>query len=544
MNGTESSVIAGQGVAAAGHADAARVAVGVLRAGGNVVDAIVAGAFAAFVVEPGMCGIGGHGRLSLVMAGTAEPRGIDHFLIVPRAATPEAYGAALRAMARRHPDRDARALAETGPLSVGVPGAVAGLCEAVRRFGSWPLVRLLGPAIDLAEAGIVLDARHAALVALHADAIRAQPALADWLMPGGTLPAPGARLDGRDLARTLRRITIDGAAALHDGPIALAIEQAVAGAGGLLDAADLAAYRPRAARQAEQNYRGLRYVTCDDLIAIEALNILECFDLVGADEATALHLLAESLAQAFVDNFALGGDPVNAELPLAGLASKAYARERAATITATRARAAVAPGEPWRFGAVGAGAPPFAGTTQICVLDAAGNGASLITSIDGAFGSMILVPETGILLGNGLQLFDLFRHGRNPMAPGRMPLYGAPVFMAMDERGALGGLAGAGGYRIATGILNTLVQVVDRGLGLTAAIERPRVHHQGDGLDVADDMAMATREILEALGHRITIAQRTATSWPFGRTSGVWRDKHGDLHAGSGPACGAARGWD
>jgi gamma-glutamyltranspeptidase/glutathione hydrolase len=543
MNGSEASVIAGRGVAAAGHADAARVAVDVLRAGGNVVDAIVAGAFAAFVVEPAMCGAGGHGRLSLIRAGTAEPWGIDHFLVAPRAATPAAYAEALRTMARRHPGCDAGALAETGPLSVGVPGAVAGLCEAVRRFGSWPLARLVGPAIDLAEAGIVLDTRHAALVALHADTIRTQPVLAAWLMPHGALPAPGARLDGHDLARTLRRIAAEGAAALHDGPIARAIEQAVAGAGGLLDAADLAAYRPRVVRQVEQSYRDLRYVTCDDLIAVEALNILERFDLVRADEATVLHLLAEALAQAFVDNFAFGGDPLNAALPLAGLASKDYARERAATIAATRVRTAVTPGEPWRFGAVGTGVPPFAGTTQICVLDVAGNGASLITSIDSAFGSMVLVPGTGVLLGNGLQLFGLFPDGRNPMAPGRMPLYGAPVFLAMDERGASGALAGAGGYRIATGILNTLVQIVDRGLPLAEAIERPRVHHQGVGLEVADDMAAATHETLEGLGHSTTIARRTVTSWPFARTSGVWRDKRGDLHAASGPSCGAASGW-
>lgn len=537
------AVIAGHGAAAAGHPVPAGVAVDVLRAGGNVVDAIVAAGFAAFVVEPAMCGVGGHGRVSVKLAGPDAAWGVDHFLVAPRAATPEGYAAASRALAARAPDATEADIRATGPLSVGVPGAVAGLCEAARRFGTWPLARLLDPAIALADAGIPLDDRHRRLIEAHAPAIRAMPGLAAWLMPDGRVPGPADRLDGRDLARTLRRIADQGAAALYDGPVALAIERAVAGAGGLVTAADLAGYRPRAFRQAVATYRGAPYVTCDDLIAVETLNILECFDPDPSDETAFLHLLAEAMAQAFVDNMAFGGDPANPDLPLPGLASKAYAADRAATIAPGRARSAVAPGEPWRFGAVGPGAPRFDGTTQVCVLDRAGNGASLITSIDSAWGSLVLVPGTGILLGNGLQLFDLFPDGRNPIAPGRMPLYGAPVMLALDEAGARGGLAGSGGYRIASGILNSFVNLVDRGMALRDAVDRPRVHHDGAGLELDGRAPPALGAALERLGHRVRAAHVTPDTWPFGRTSAVWRDDAGNLHAASGPNCGAAAGF-
>jgi gamma-glutamyltranspeptidase/glutathione hydrolase len=521
------------GAIAAGHLIPAEVGLAVLADGGNAVDAIVAAAFAAFVVEPAMCGVGGHGRLSVYLADRDEAWGIDHFIVAPDQATPAVYDAALADARAQAPDIPPSELAEHGPLSVAVPGAVAGLCAAIRRFGTWDRARLLAPAIALAEAGIAIDGRTGQLAESRARTIARFDGLARWL-------AGGPRLDGRDLAVTLRQIADGGEDAFYRGPIAEAIARACAG--GLLSLADLAAYAPRIARQDWAGYRGLRHVTCGDLIAVEALNLLESFDLAshGADSPLARHLLAEALAQAFVDNAAYGGDETNPDLPLAGLASKEYARHMAQAIPADRARAGVAPGEPWRFGTAGGPARAFAGTTQICAVDRAGNVASLITSIDSAFGSMILVPGTGILLGNGLQLFGLFRDGRNPIAPRRMPLYGAPVMVARDDRGALGAFAGAGGYRIASGILNTLVNVVDHGMPLERAIEHPRLHADGAGIEVDVGVPEAVRRELARMGHRVGVGEATPLSWPFARTSALWRDEDGLWTAASGPGCGAA----
>lgn len=510
------------GAIAAGHAVPVETGSAVLRAGGNAVDAIVAAAFAAFVVEPVMCGVGGHGRLSVHVAATGETWGVDHFLVAPAAATPTAFARALAAGAD----------AERGPLSVGVPGAIAGLCEAARRFASRELPRLMAPAIAPAEAGIPVDARTAALATTHARTIARFPVLARWL-------AGGDRLDGRDLARTLAAIAEGGAAAVHTGGIAEAIARATAG--GFLAADDLAGYAPRVGRQTLARFRDLRYATCGDLIAVETLNILEQLaPTAPPDDRTAWHLLAEAMAQAFVDSAVYGGDEANSDLPLAGLASREYAKAIAATIRPDRARHRIEPGEPWRFGPTAGTARAFRGTTQICTADRDGNIASLITSIDGAFGSMILVPGTGILLGNGLQLFALFEGGLNPIAPGRMPLYGAPAMVVLDESGGRGAFAGAGGYRIASGVLATLVNIVDRGMALEDAIEHPRLHSDRDGIEVDPAMPAGVREGLASLGHRLAVAETGPFSWPFGRTSALWRHRDGLWAAASGPRCGAA----
>lgn len=511
------------GGVAAGHPVAAEVGLAALRDGGNAVDAVVAAAFAAFVVEPAMCGIGGHGRLSVRFARSGEAWGIDHFIVAPQAATPAACEGALADLAAHHPAVPRPELAEHGPLSVGVPGAVAGMCAAIRRFATMDRARLIAPAIALAEAGIPIDARTAGLIASRAAIIARFPPLAQWL-------ADGHRLDGRALAATLRAIAAEGEAAFYGDTIAAAMTRALPG--GLLTAADLATYRPRVFRQDLAFYRGLTYATCDDLIAIEALNLLERFDLasLGADAPLARHLLAEALAQAFVDNAMYGGDPGNPELPLRGLADKAYAAQVAATFALDRARTRVAPGNP----------RPFRGTTQICAADRDDNVASLITSIDSAFGSMVLVPGTGILLGNGLQLFGLFEGGLNPIAPGRMPLYGAPVMVVADATGPRGAFAGAGGYRIASGILNTFVNLVDHGMPLDRAIEHPRLHSDGQGVEVDPGVPEATRRALADMGHRVRVAAPSPLVWPFGRTSAVWRAADGSWAAASGPGCGAA----
>lgn len=534
------------GVVATGHPVSAEIGSGVLVAGGNAVDAVIAAAFASFVVEPGQCGIGGHGRMSIHLAKSGRSIGIDHFIRAPAAATPEAYAQALH-----RSGSDARAIQHTGALAVGIPGAIAGLCEAQRRFATRPLAALVAPAIALARADIIVDQRMALQITQRAGELQRFPEAAALLMPGGLPPrAPSwtgepARLDGTAMARTLERIAADGAAAFHDGPIAAAIAATIRDAGGLLTAGDLAAYRPHVFQQPEFNYRGTRYVTAGDLIAVETLNILECFDLRGLDPdgATGHHLFAEALGQAFVDGFRHAGDPAHLATPLDGLASKRFAAERAAAIDPTRARVPVPAGDPWphqrREGAA-EGAQPlpaFAGTTQICAADRDGNVAALITSLGSAFGSLVAVPGTGILLGNAMQWFDP-RPGRfNSVGPGRMPLYAAPVLIAFDGERALGAIVGSGGYRIQTGVLQPLLGLVDRGLAAQAAVEYPRLHSEGDGrVDIDIRVSAATRAALAAMGHRLNVLDPAALGGGLGRASLVWRDPEGGWQA-------AAEAW-
>ena len=355
------------GAVAAGHQVAAEVGVEALRQGGHAVDAVVAAAFASFVVEPQMCGIGGHGRLSVWPAGQQVAEGFDHFIRAPAAATPDMYQ---RALGRQGGTTER--IATTGHLAVGIPGAIAGLECAHRRFGRRPWAGLVAPAIALARAGVVADAGLVAAIAARAGEIRRFPAAAALLLPDGLPPRPGGvgspghRLDLSALAATLQRIAAEGARAFYEGPIAAAIEREMRAGGGLLRAADLAGYRPRRFTERPYRYRRWAYVTCGDLILVECLNILEHFALAplaqgGVGER---HLIAEALAQAFVDNFTHAADPACGPSPLAGLASKAFAAAAAARLDPTRARAAIEPGDPWPYQAA------LQGTTQICAMDA------------------------------------------------------------------------------------------------------------------------------------------------------------------------------
>ncbi|MBI1778044.1 MAG: gamma-glutamyltransferase family protein [Proteobacteria bacterium] len=542
------------GVVAAGHQDVADVGAEILKRGGNVVDAIVAAAFASFVVEPASCGIGGHGRLSIHQAGSGRTIGIDHFVRAPAQATPEMYQAALRGGSALGRDDSEGAINATGHLSVGIPGAIAGLTEAHRRFGSLPWAELLQPAIALARAGLPVDARLALHILGRAAELSDYPAAAAWLMPGGLPPRPAsfgeifARLDGSAMTDTLDVLARKGGEAFYKGAIARAIEREMEANGGLLSADDLACYRPHVFIAPNHSYRRWRYVTGGDLIAVETLNILEQFDLagLGADSAGYRHLMAEAMAQAFVDNFAHAGDPFHVSSPLDGLASKAYAAGIAGTISLDRARQQIRPGDPWAQQGSSTGTKPlpeFEGTTQICVADRRGDMASLITSLGSAFGSLVMVPGTGILLGNAMQWFDP-RPGRaNSVGPGRMPLYAAPVLLAFAGERAIAALAASGGYRIQTAVLHGLVNRLDHAMEPQAALEAPRVHAAGDGVDVDARIEAAVIHELEVMGHRLRPIDAQGLRGGFGRPSAVWRDERGLLHAASDPSAGGVAGF-
>ena len=163
--------------------------------------------------------------------------------------------------------------------------------------------------------------------------------------------------------------------------------------------------------------------------------------------------------------------------------------------------------------------------------------ASLITSLSNAFGSLVLVPGTGVLLNDGMQNFDP-RPGRaNSIAPGKMPIFGVPAIVAAKDGDAVFAAAGSGGYRITTGVLHTMVHAVDFGLGLQAAVDAPRVHCQGDETFVDTRIPPDVRVRLAELGHEVVPQEEVPGTFFFGRVSAVRRDPvTGLLHAASGPA--------
>ena len=556
MAASRTEVVAEHGVVSAGHIREAEAGVHALSEGGNAVDALVAAAFTAFVVEPASCGLGGYGRLAIFLSASREFVTIDHYVRAPRLARPDMFEVdpSQPRMYYGWP-RVAGQRNESGHLAPAVPGAVAGLCAAHARYGRLPLAAVLAPAIEAAEAGVPVTWSLVLAISARMDAIRAFPEAAALLLPRGLPPrAPdlsgsGDRLDLSGLAGTLRRIARDGAAGFYTGPVADAIDREVRSHGGILTRDDLAAYRPKVLHEEAATYRGHSYVTANDQVGYEALNILDHFELGrhGADSVEFRHLAAEAFGHAFADNMAYYGDPDVTRSPVTGLASRAFAAERAAGIALDRAAPRpIAAADPWPYEAevprsealpATPGSGGSRGTTQVATMDREGNAAALITSLSNAFGSLVLVPGTGVFLNDGMQNFDP-RPGRpNSIAPGKMPIFAAPALVAARDGRAVFAAGGSGGYRILSGVLHTLIHALDFGMGLQAAVDAPRVHCQGEETFVDARIEESVRAQLAAMGHEVVVQEEAPGTWYFGRVSAVARDPaSGLLHAGSGPA--------
>ena len=556
MVATRTRLIAEHGLVVGGHDLEAEAGIRIMQEGGNAIDAQVAAAFVGFVVEPAMCGIGGYGRLSIYLANRQEFVTIDHYVRAPLKAHPAMFQSDHKAAWHyyEHPQSIDR-LAEKGYLSPAVPGAVAGLCTAQQLFGRLPLAQVLEPAIEVAAAGLPVSWDLSLIIGERLADIQTMPHIADFLLRDGYPPLyaspynQGDTLDTTDLANTLRRIAQDGPAAFYTGPIAEAIEREVAGGGGILSTADLAAYRPKILREKPARYRGYDYITAYDQVGYEALNILEQFDLAGygPDSLEFRHLAAEALGHAFIDNIVHYGDPEHTQSPVNGLASRAFAAARAAGLRlAQAAPRPILPADPWPYESE-ADAPEVLpdrptlgkpqGTTQMATADREGNMTAFITSLSNLFGSLIMVPGTGIILNNSMQNFDPRPDHPNHVAPGKMPIFAAPSLVATKDGRAIFSGCGSGGYRIETGVLHTFMHAVDFGMTIQTAVDAPRVHCQGADTYVDTRIPQGIRDKLAEMGHLVISVADQPRVTNFGRVCAIWVDpKTGLMEAGSGPA--------
>lgn len=560
MIASRTEVVAENGVVAGGHELEAEAGVRVMQEGGNAIDALVAAAFVGFVVEPGWCGIGGYGRLSIFIEERQEFVTIDHYVRAPRQAHRQMFELDTETPWHYYGHPKTKGLrAEEGYLSPAVPGAVAGLSQAHELFGKLPLAQVLAPAIEVADAGLPVSwhlSQQIAQLKLDRDKYRH---LATFLLPNGRIPSfespwsSGDRLDTSDLAKTLRLIAQKGPAGFYSGPIAEAIEREVTAHGGILSAADLAAYRPKLMREKPAHYRNRAYITAYDQVAYEALNILAHFDLEngGPDSVAYRHLVAEALGHAFMDNKVHYGDPDFVASPVNGLTSMAFAATRAAQIRLDQvAKRPIQAANPWPFEdaalapEIWPSSPTIAkikGTSQMATADKEGNFCALITSISSSFGCRVLVPGTGIILNNSMQNFDPRPTHPNCIQPGKMPIFAAPSLVAAQNGRGQFAACGSGGYRIMTGVLHSFLNTVDHSMGIQAAIDAPRIHNQGHETVVDSRIPAEVRQKLAEMGHQVVVVEDNPGSTNFGRVTGIWRDhQSGLLHAGSGPAWNSA----
>jgi gamma-glutamyltranspeptidase/glutathione hydrolase len=492
------------------HPVVTEAGVEMLRAGGNAVDAAIAAAFALAVAQPQSTGIGGGGFL-LIRLADGRAFAIDARETAPAAATPDLY--------TRPGVPDNASL--VGGLAVGTPGLVAGLALALEAHGTLPLARVLAPAIRLAEEGYEVGPYQARfIVEMEKRGLGAPfPELARIHFPPAPVTAR-TRIVQADLARTLRAIAALGPPAFYEGPVADAIAKAVAEHGGILTTGDLARYRPVVRAPLTARYRGYEVLafpppSSGGVTLLEILNVLEGFELapLGAGSSAAIHRIAEAMKLAFADRAVYLGDPDFAELPVAALLDPAYAARQRARIDPAWWRRA-----PWTWGqgeraiaVAGPGLPlDDKGTAHISVADAAGNAVSLTETVNTPYGSLVMVPGTGILLNNEMDDFAtrpglpnafglVARAGANGVAADKRPLSSmAPIIVLQD--GKLRFVAGSnGGPRIITTTLLAMLNLLDFGMDVSEAVAAPRFHHQwlpdellleaGNPADVVDALA-------------------------------------------------------
>ena len=497
-------------------------AVQVLREGGNAVDAAVTAALTLGVVDGYNSGIGG-GCFILIRRADGRLIAIDGRETAPAAAHRDMYL------------RDGRAdteLSQLGPLAAGVPGALAAYQLAAAEHGRLPLSRLLEPGQRLAEQGFVLDELYAARLAGVAERLaRFEGSRQVLLKPDGSPYDAGDVLRQRDLAQTYQAIARHGIDWFYRGPFAQRLEAWMAENGGIMTAADLAAYQPQQRSPLVTHYRGHTVVgfpppSSGGVHVAQILNILEAFDLQALnqqDPATLVHVVAEAMKAAFADRAHWLGDPAMADVPR-GLVAPQYARQLADRIALDRVVPVASHGQPPRartefFGTAPAqnGAETKKHTTHIAAADAEGNWVAITATVNTTFGCKVILPGTGVVLNNEMDdfsiqpgvpnAFGLVGAEANAIAPGKRPLSSMSPTIVLQQGQPVMTLGAAGGPKIITQVVLGIIRRLDLGMPLSEAVAAPRWHHQWspDRLYVEAGMPAAVTDRLVRLGHDVDV---------------------------------------
>jgi gamma-glutamyltranspeptidase/glutathione hydrolase len=468
---------------ATGHPMATDAAAGVFRDGGNAVDAAVAAALTLGVVDGSNSGIGG-GCLILIRTADGQFTAIDGRETAPAAAHKDMFLVDGKPLLKA---------SQTGPLAAGVPGALAAYQMAIKSCGTMTLARLLEPGITVAEEGFAIGRGLAGAIRGEAEHLRTfTGSRAVLLHADGSPLEEGERLVQRDLAKTYRQVAEHGVERFYNGPPARMIGEWMAANGGILTAADFAAYKAKLREPLHSTYRGYQIVgfpppSSGGVHVAQILNILENFDLSAIaeeDRGESAHIVIEAFKLAFADRAHWLGDADFVEVPR-GLASKEYAQMLAAKIDPRRAIDVPAHGTPtnWRQDLFSRH------TTHIAAADAAGNWVAITATVNTTFGSKVIVPGTGVVLNNEMDDFSIYPGvpnafglvgaENNSVAPDKRPLSSMSPTIVLDAGGKpVFTVGAAGGPKIVTQVVLAILRQIDLKQSLIDAVARPRIHHQ------------------------------------------------------------------
>jgi gamma-glutamyltranspeptidase/glutathione hydrolase len=501
---------------------AAQAGLRMMLQGGNAVDAALATAIAATVVEPVANGIGSD-AFALIWDGQ-RLHGLNGSGRSPAGNTLERFAGR-------------ELMPQTGWDSVNVPGAVSAWVALSQRFGKLPFEQLFAPAIQYARDGFLVPPIVAAQWAEQVATLKAEPGFAAAFLPEGNAPQGGERFVFRHQADTLEQIAATRGEAFYRGALAERIAADARRGGGTLSEADLAAHQPQWVEPIQHDYRGYTVHELppngQGLAALIALGILEQFDVrsLGVDTADGLHAQMEAMKLAFADVYEHVADPAAMRVDYREFLASAYLSRRAAQIDMRRAQ--------WH----GSGVPAREGTVYLTAADANGMMVSYIQSNYRGFGSGVVVADTGISLNNRGSAFSLRAGHPNVIAGGKLPFHTIiPAFVTRAGRPFLS-FGVMGGNMQPQGHLQMLIRAFDYGQNMQSAADGPRWKLTEDlqGVMIEPGFEPGVLEDLSARGHRLTVTARNTTE--FGSAQLIQCLEHGYLAASEPRRDGQAVGF-
>src|SRR5438105_5048227 len=517
-------------IVASVHELASRAGVEMVQAGGNAVDAAVATGFALAVVHPQAGNLGGGGFMLLRLA-DGNTHFIDYREKAPARATADMY---LDAQGKVIPNASL-----VGYKAIGVPGSVAGMVYAQKKYGKLSLERVMAPAIRLARDGFPLaweDAQD-----LEDEDLAKFPESRRIFQRDGNYYRAGEVFRQPELAQTLERIEKNPADFYH-GAIARELAAEIQKGGGLISSEDLANFEVKEREPIRGSYRGHDIISAPPpssggIALMEILNILEGYDLskYGNRSAASIHLVSEAFRRAFFDRAEFLGDPDFAKIPVAQLIDKKYGvawRESINPEHASISKELKRPeifNELERYAKVAWAGPEPENTTHYSVVDPEGNAVAVTTTLNDSFGSRVTV--LGFLLNDEMDdfavkqgvpnVYGLIQGPANAIGPGKRPLSAMTPTIVLKDGKLFLVLGSPGGPRIITTVANILMGVVDYGMDIQEAVNAPRFHHQSlpDVSRVEQWFSPDTVKMLREMGHKIEFGIDESGEW-----SPYWSD--------------------
>ncbi|WP_409025508.1 gamma-glutamyltransferase [Gallibacterium anatis] len=497
-----------QGIVATEQHLASQVGLQILKEGGNAIDAAVAVGFALAVVLPNAGNIGGGGFMVLHDAKSGEDFAIDFREMAPLKAHKDMY------LDEKGNVIDGKSLFTH--FAVGVPGTVAGMEYALKKWGTMSLEKVIAPAIKLADEGFIISDTLGKTLAVEKDNLAKWESTKAIFFKGEQPLASGDRLIQKDLAHSLQLIAQQGSQAFYQGEIAEKIVKEMEKHGGLITLEDMKGYHAIERKPISGDYRGYKIVTMPPPSSggahlIQILNILEHYPLAqyGANSAEAITKYAEAMKLAYADRSEYLGDPDFVKIPLNGLISKKYADELVKKIPSDQIVPSkeIKPGKP----------QPYESdqTTHYSIMDKAGNAVAVTYTLNLNFGSGIVAEGTGILLNNEMDdfsskpgvpnAFGLIGGEANAIAAKKRPLSSMTPTLVMKDNKPFLVTGSPGGARIITTVLQSIVNTIDYKMNVAEAISVPRVHHQWlpDELRIEEGISPDTIHLLQKEGYKV-----------------------------------------